>query len=179
MIGGFNFFCRNIWSILESSREEILEAGTLREITVIFVSADERKEDKNREELIHVCLKAAYAFLHTSDPRCSDQLRGKTNMEGFKSIVSQCETNNKMAIKCLYVLSQTAECRPILGTLGAVECIIASIDQGRELSWELLASLCLFCREAVNRARIRTGTGKSKFEEIHQKFRKFITLIYQ
>lgn len=124
--------------------------------------ANEKKEDKNCEELINVCLKATCAFLQTSDSRCSAQLRGKTDMEGFKSIVEQCRAKNKMAVKCLYILTQIAECRPILGTLGAVESVVSSIAEDSQLSWELLASLCLFCREAVNRARIRSGIGKSK-----------------
>ncbi|XP_012255296.2 armadillo repeat-containing protein 5 isoform X1 [Athalia rosae] len=150
---------RNIWSVLESSRDEILENGTFREVTTIFVLAGEGKQEKCREVLIDVCLKAMCAFLQTSDPRCSEQLRGKTDMEGFKSIVQQCKAKNRMAIKCLYILSQIAECRPVLGTLGAIEFIVSAIAADTPFLWELLASLCLFCREAVNRVRIRTAIG--------------------
>nr|XP_046481123.1 armadillo repeat-containing protein 5 isoform X1 [Neodiprion pinetum] len=145
---------RNIWSSTKSSREEILEVGTFREITTIFVLTNEKKEEKSNQELIHVCLKAMLAFVQSSDPRCGSQLQ-----EGFKCIVDHSQKKNEMAIKCLYVLSQIAEYRPSLGTLGAVECIVSSITEDSKFLWELLGSLCLFCREAINRARVRSSTG--------------------
>ncbi|XP_046596416.1 uncharacterized protein LOC107217473 isoform X3 [Neodiprion lecontei] len=72
---------RNIWSSTKSSREEILEVGTFREITTIFVLTNEKKEEKSNQELIHVCLKAMLAFVQSSDPRCGSQLQ-----EGFKCL---------------------------------------------------------------------------------------------
>ncbi|XP_046744966.1 uncharacterized protein LOC124410547 isoform X2 [Diprion similis] len=72
---------RNIWTSTKSSHEEILEAGTFREITTIFVLTNEEKEEKSNQDLIHVCLKAMLAFVQTSDPRCGSQLR-----EGFKCL---------------------------------------------------------------------------------------------
>lgn len=110
-------------------------------------------------ELIETCLKAMCAFLSTLDPRVGEQLRGEKDIQGYKSIVQCCDMHNKVAIRCLYNLCQIAECRPILGNFGAIESFIVLIKDRSELSKETLVSLCLFCREAVNRARIRMGSG--------------------
>lgn len=122
--------------------------------------AKEKSEtDKKYVELIETCLKAICAFLTTLDPRVGEQLRGEKDIQGYKSIVQCCDMNNKVAIRCLYNLCQIAECRPILGNFGAIESFIALIKDHLELSKETLVSLCLFCREAVNRARIRMASG--------------------
>lgn len=110
-------------------------------------------------ELIETCLKAICTFVATLDPQVAEQLRGEKGTQGYKSIVQCCDMNNKVAIRCLYNLCQIVECRPILGNCGAVESFIALIKNHLELSKETLVSLCLFCREAVNRARIRMASG--------------------
>ncbi|KAK1133789.1 hypothetical protein K0M31_011579 [Melipona bicolor] len=151
---------RNIWSIYEGSREEILESGVIFRITSLLVLAKEKSEtDKKYMELIDTCLKAMCAFLSTLDPRVGEQLRGEKDIQGYKIIVQCCDMHNKVAIRCLYNLCQIAECRPILGNFGAIESFIILIKDRSELSKETLVSLCLFCREAVNRARIRMGSG--------------------
>lgn len=144
----------------EGSREEILESGVISRITNLLVLAKEKLDTGARySELVEACLKAMCAFLVTLDPRVGEQLRGEKDVQGYKCIVQCCNMNNKLAIKCLYNLCQIAECRPILGNFCAVECLIALIKDHSELSKETLAILCLFCREAVNRARIRMGSG--------------------
>lgn len=110
-------------------------------------------------ELIETCLKAICTFLATLDPRVGEQLRGEKDIQGYKSIVQCCDMNNKVAIRCLYNLCQIAEYRPILGNFGAIESFIALIKDRLELSKETLVSLCLFCREAVNRAKIKMASG--------------------
>ncbi|KZC13265.1 Armadillo repeat-containing protein 5 [Dufourea novaeangliae] len=151
---------RNIWSIYEGSREEILESGIIHRITGLLIIAMEKLQTGAKYlELVETCLKAMCAFLITLDPRVGEQMRGEKDMQGYKCVVQCCDMNNKMAIKCLYNLCQIAECRPILGNSGAIESLIALIKDHSELSKETLVSLCLFCREAVNRARIRMGSG--------------------
>ncbi|XP_076675105.1 BTB/POZ domain-containing protein Rnb isoform X1 [Andrena cerasifolii] len=151
---------RNIWGMHEGSREEILESGVISRITNLLVLAKEKLETGAKySELVEACLKAMCAFLVTLDPRVGEQLRGEKDVQGYKCIVQCCNMNNKLAIKCLYNLCQIAECRPILGNFCAVESLIALIKDHSELSKETLAILCLFCREAVNRARIRMGSG--------------------
>ncbi|XP_029052676.1 armadillo repeat-containing protein 5 [Osmia bicornis bicornis] len=151
---------RNIWSMHEGSREEIIESGVIFRITGLLVLAKEKSERNPKYlELIETCLKAMCAFLVTVDPRVREQMRGEKDVQGYKCIVQCCDINNKMAIKCLYNLCQVAECRPILGNFGAVESLIALVRDHSELSKETLVSLCLFCREAVNRAKIRIGSG--------------------
>lgn len=144
----------------EGSREEIIESGVIFRITGLLVLAKEKSETNPKYlELIETCLKAMCAFLVTVDPRVREQMRGEKDVQGYKCIVQCCDMNNKMAIKCLYNLCQVAECRPILGNFGAVESLIALVRDHSELSKETLVSLCLFCREAVNRAKIRIGSG--------------------
>ncbi|XP_060811648.1 armadillo repeat-containing protein 5 [Bombus pascuorum] len=151
---------RNIWNTYEGSREEILESGVIFRITCLLVLAKEKSEtDIKYVELIETCLKAICAFLATLDPRVGEQLRGEKDIQGYKCIVQCCDMNNKVAIRCLYNLCQIAECRPILGNFGAIESFVALIKDHLELSKETLVSLCLFCREAVNRARIRMASG--------------------
>ncbi|CAK9809483.1 Armadillo repeat-containing protein 5 [Anthophora plagiata] len=151
---------RNIWSMHEGSREEILESGIIRRVTGFLVSAKEKLETNTKYlELIETCLKAACAFLATLDPRVGEQMRGEKDIQGYRCIIQCCDMNNKMAIKCLYNLCQIAEFRPILGNSGAIESLIVLIKDRSELSKETLVSLCLFCREAVNRARVRMGSG--------------------
>nr|XP_033322147.1 armadillo repeat-containing protein 5 [Megalopta genalis] len=152
---------RNIWSIHEGSREEILETGVIRRITGLLIMAVGKLETSTRtaSELIEICLKAMCAFLCTLDPRVSEQIRGEKDLQGYKCIVQCLGMKNKMAVKCLYNLCQIAECRPILGNSGAIESLIILIKDRSELCKEMLSSLCLFCREAVNRARIRIGSG--------------------
>ncbi|OAD58302.1 Armadillo repeat-containing protein 5 [Eufriesea mexicana] len=168
---------RNIWSMHEGSREEILESGVIFRITSLLVLAKEQSETNAKYvTLIETCLKAMCAFLATLDPRVGEQLRGEKDIQGYKCIVQCCDINNKMAIRCLYNLCQIAECRPILGNFGAIESSIALIKDQLELSKETLLSLCLFCREAINRARIRMGSGlelmlsllkDTKYEKYH------------
>ncbi|XP_012349280.1 armadillo repeat-containing protein 5 [Apis florea] len=151
---------RNIWTMYEGSREEILESGVIIRITSLLVMAKEQlKTNTKYIDLIETCLKAMCVFLATLDPRVGEQLRGENDMQGYKCIVQCCDMNNKIAIRCLYNLCQIAECRPILGNFGAIESLIILIKDHLELSKETLVSLCLFCREAVNRARIRMGFG--------------------
>ncbi|XP_033361195.1 armadillo repeat-containing protein 5 [Bombus vosnesenskii] len=152
---------RIIWNTYEGSREEILESRVIFRITYILVSTKKKSEksDKKYMELIETCLKAICAFLSTLDPRVGEQLRGEKDIQGYKSIVQCCDMNNKVAIRCLYNLCQIAEYRPILGNFGAIESFIALIKDRLELSKETLVSLCLFCREAVNRAKIKMASG--------------------
>ncbi|XP_035723787.1 armadillo repeat-containing protein 5-like [Vespa mandarinia] len=151
---------RNIWSMHEGCREDILEAGIIKNITGLLIIANEKAIVNTKySELVEVCLKAMCAFLISLDSRCGEQMQGEKDLEGYKCIVDNCNRNNKMAIKCLCNLSQIAECRPILGCSGAIEILISLISKHSKLSKEILLSLCLFCREAVNRAKIRDNAG--------------------
>ena len=150
---------RNVWNSYENCRTEILEFGAIKRITELFVRAAEKSYEPKYAELAETCLKAMSAFVASLDPSCGIQMRGGSDAEGYKCIMKYCEEKNKLAIKCLYSLSQIAECRPSLGSSGAVERLIFLVTRNSVLSWEFLASLCLFCREAVNRARIKHGSG--------------------
>ncbi|XP_012283687.1 armadillo repeat-containing protein 5 [Orussus abietinus] len=151
---------RKIWCILESSREEILETRAIAIITNVFVTSKAAAaEESKRNELSEVCMKAMCTFVVNLDPRYRDQMRAETNVEGYKRIVEYCALRNKVAIKCLHSLCQVAECRPGLGNSGAIECVVGLIKENPLGSWELLDSLCLFCREAINRAKVRLNEG--------------------
>jgi len=121
-------------------------------------------------------LKAMCAFLGTLDPRCGIQMEVEKNKQGYKCLMRCCSmNNNKMAIKCLYSLCQIAECRLLLGISGVVEELITVINS-KHLHEEVLVSLCMFCRESVNRDRIKDSNGlqliltllkKSEHERYH------------
>ncbi|CAL7947352.1 unnamed protein product [Xylocopa violacea] len=151
---------RNIWSMQEGNREEILGTKVIIRITGLLVTAKEQSETNTKYlELVETCLKAMCAFSAALDPNVGEQMQGEKDIQGYKCIVQCCDMNNKMAIKCLYNLCYIAEHRPILGNAGAVETLIALIKDRLELSKETLVCLSLFCREAVNRARVRMGSG--------------------
>lgn len=170
---------RNIWTIYEAGREEMLEAGTIREITGLLVSSRkkilERENETKWSELGESCLKAMSAFADCTDPRTCEQMRGEKGIHGYRCIVDYCKSSNKTAIKCLYKLCLYAGRRPDLGNSGAIECLVETLrsrtvsrwNNDRPTSaissstsfWESLVSLCMLCREAVNRAKIRRGSG--------------------
>lgn len=163
---------RNIWSSNEGSREKILKAGTIKAVTALLLRSRkklmERENDTKYAELAESCLKAMSVFVDETDPRSGEQMRGGEGVHGYRCIVEYCRANNKTAIKCLYKLCRTPDRRPDLGNCGAIECLVEAVSGGSpgnlsssssSSSWESLVSLCLFCREAVNRAKIRSGSG--------------------
>ncbi|CAL1688770.1 unnamed protein product [Lasius platythorax] len=157
---------RNIWSFYVHIRETMVELQIIKLITQLFVMAEEKSyEDAKHAELVDACLKAMCAFLVTLDPRCGEQMQVDKDKQGYKCLMRCCNKgNNKMAIKCLYILCQIAECRLELGISGTVEEVIAWINSvenssTEQLYEEILISLCLFCRESVNRNRIKNGDG--------------------
>ncbi|RLU27291.1 hypothetical protein DMN91_001092 [Ooceraea biroi] len=171
---------RNIWSYHEDSREKMLtEYEIVKLVAQIFVMAMKTFEvDAKYVELVDACLKAMHVFLQSAmigkdvDPRCGLQIQVDEHKQGYKCLVQCCTStdfrfNNKMALKCLYSVCKIAECRLLLGTCGTVEQLIALIDSASSvssgLSEEILFSLCLFSREAVNRARIRNDNGLQLF----------------
>lgn len=142
----------------------MVELEIVKLVTQLFITAEEKSRDAKYGKLMEACLKAMCTFLDTSDPRCGKQMHVNKNMCGYKCLVRCCSaSNNKLAVKCLYTLCQIAECRLNLGISGTVEELIALINtadaNSNLLCKELLFSLCLFCRESVNRDRIRQGDG--------------------
>ncbi|GAB1861398.1 Peroxidase [Camponotus japonicus] len=157
---------RNIWSSYVHIRETMIELQIIKLITQLFIMAEEKSyEDTKHAELVDACLKAMCAFLVTLDPRCGGQMQVDKDKQGYKCLMRCCNKgNNKMAIKCLYILCQIAECRLDLGISGTIEEIIALINSvenssTEQLYKEILISLCLFCRESVNRNRIKDSDG--------------------
>ncbi|XP_012526737.1 armadillo repeat-containing protein 5 isoform X2 [Monomorium pharaonis] len=160
---------RNIWNVNRSIRETMVKLEIVKLVAQLFVMAEERSNvDTKYGKLMDACLKAMCIFLNTLDPRCGEQMHVDKNMLGYKCLMRCCSvSNNKMAIKCLYTLCQIPECRLSLGISGTVEELIALINiadtSSSHLSKEMLFSLCLFCRESVNRDRIRQGDGLQVF----------------
>ncbi|TGZ49442.1 uncharacterized protein Rnb [Temnothorax longispinosus] len=156
---------RNIWNVYKNIRETMVELEIVKLIAQLFVTAEERSNvDAKYGRLVDACLKAMCTFLDTLDPRCAQQMHVNKNMWGYKCLMRCCSAgNNKMAVKCLYTLCQIAECRLNLGISGTVEELIALINtadaNSNLLCKEMLISLCLFCREAVNRDKIRQSDG--------------------
>ncbi|KAJ8679925.1 hypothetical protein QAD02_015712 [Eretmocerus hayati] len=149
---------RNIWSMYEGSHRKITDSGIIRTITKIFIDAGKQPNEPKCLDLAETCMKAMAAFLVGFKLECAHQMEGEQN-EGYKTLVTFYEAKNKLAIKCIYSLVMIAECRPPLGTCGAVEATVQLVDKCPYYFKEILASLCLFCREAVNRIRIRYCSG--------------------
>ncbi|OXU25505.1 hypothetical protein TSAR_000315 [Trichomalopsis sarcophagae] len=150
---------RNIWSMCDSSRRKIIESDIIRAITAIFIDVGKKLHEMKLMDLAETCLKAMCAFLVGSNYECANQMLGEKDTEGFKTLVSLYEMQNKLAIKCVYSLALIPECRPPLGDCDAVEVTVRLADTCSYYHHEIVASLCLFCREAVNRIRIRYCNG--------------------
>lgn len=149
---------RNIWNSYKKSRIEIQQSGAIPKIVSMFVKARTKSESKY-VGLMKACLKAMCSFAESLDGESAVQMRGESNEEGFKNIMELCEEKNDLALKCLYNLSLIAECRPILGDCGVIQRLLLLITNNDKLSWQILWSLCLFCREAINRGRLKSATG--------------------
>ncbi|XP_072746397.1 uncharacterized protein Rnb [Anoplolepis gracilipes] len=157
---------RNIWSFYVNIRETMIELQIIKMVAQLFVMAEEKSyEDAKHTDLVDACLKALCAFLVTLDPRCGEQIQVEKDKQGYKCLM-RCynKGSNKMAIKCLYILCQIPECRLDLGISGTIEEIIALINSvesssTEQLCEEILISLCLFCRESVNRNRVKNSDG--------------------
>ena len=104
-------------------------------------------------------MKAMYACLVGSNYECAKQMVGEKDKEGFRTLVRLYEAQNKLAIKCVHSLAVIPECRPLLGDCDAVEVTVQLVENCPFYFGEILTSLCLFCREAVNRIRIRYCSG--------------------
>lgn len=143
----------------------MIELEIIKLVAQLFVTAEERSNvDAKYSKLMDACLKAMCTFLDTLDQRCGNQMGVSNDMSGYKCLMRCCTTgNNKMAVKCFYTLCKIAECRLNLGISGTVEelitLIMATDTNPNILYKEMLFSLCLFCREAVNRDKIRQKNG--------------------
>ncbi|EGI67349.1 PREDICTED: armadillo repeat-containing protein 5-like [Acromyrmex echinatior] len=182
---------RNIWNVYKNIRDTMIELEIVKLVAQLFVMAEERSNvDPKYGKLVDACLKAMCIFLDTLDPRCGNQIHVDKDMWGYKCLMRCCNArNNKMAVKCLYTLCQIAECRLCLGVSGTVKeliaLIIATDTNSNFICKEILLSLCLFCRESVNRDRIRLNNGlqvilallnKSEYECYHPKLLEALTL---
>ncbi|XP_058803227.1 armadillo repeat-containing protein 5 [Phymastichus coffea] len=148
---------RNIWSIYDGSHRKVIESGVIKSITSIFISAGKKTESKYTD-LSEACMKAFLAFLNSCSNECANQMIGE-KQEGFKTLMKFYEAQNKLAIKCIYCLTAIPECRPLLGDCDVVEATVLLVQGCSFYLKEIIACLCLFCREAVNRIRIRYCYG--------------------
>ena len=159
---------KNIWSIRDDSREEILTSNTIKAITELLVLSKkkliERENDMKYVDLADACLKAMCVFIDITDLRTGEQMRSDAGLHGYRCIIEYCKINNKLAIKCLYKLSRIAERRPDLGNAGAIQYLLEAVRERQENHpWESLESLCLYSSEAINRAKIRDDSGLETF----------------
>ncbi|KAF7989084.1 hypothetical protein HCN44_007394 [Aphidius gifuensis] len=74
--------------------------------------------------------------------------------------------NNRISFQILYRLLQIAEFRPIIGGTNAIECLINILKKENNnesllssIHYEVISSICLLSREAVNRLKIRDFDG--------------------
>ena len=145
----------------DGSREKIIDCGIFKSITSTFVNAGKRSNESKYVELVENCLKAMLAFTSGINYDSAKQLVGEKN-SGFKTLMIFYKKRNKLAIKCVYSLTMIPECRLPLGECDVVEITVDLIQTNVDNLYcknELVASLCLFCREAVNRNKLRHCSG--------------------
>ncbi|XP_063973296.1 armadillo repeat-containing protein 5 [Diachasmimorpha longicaudata] len=157
---------RNIWDSNKSSQTEIIDSELIKEVmALLIISSSNHTSDPTEtkfKDLSETCIKALRALLDPQDLRISKQINSAKN---FNFIVDLCASNQRSGIQLLHKLTRTAENRPELGTCGAIDFLITflkTVDSQSSLSsvtYEVITSLCLFSREAVNRAKIRDCGG--------------------
>jgi hypothetical protein len=153
----------------DGSRRKIIDSGIIRSITTIFIDAGKKSCELKYLDLAETCMKAMCAFILGSNYECAKQMLGDKDKEGYRTLVTFYETQNKLAIKFLYNLAMIPECRPPLGDCDAVEVTVRLMETCSAYFGEIVASLCLFCREAVNRIRIRYCSGLQVILDILKK----------
>ncbi|XP_011506421.1 PREDICTED: armadillo repeat-containing protein 5-like [Ceratosolen solmsi marchali] len=160
---------RNIWSMYDDSRSKILNSGIMRDITRIFIEAGKKSCELKYLDLAETCMKALNVFILGSNYECIKQMLDDKDKEGYRILVTFYEAQNKLAIKCLYNLAMIPECRLSLGDCNAVEVTVRLVETCSVYFREIVACLCLFCREAVNRIRIRYCSGLQVILDILKK----------
>ncbi|XP_015110238.1 armadillo repeat-containing protein 5 [Diachasma alloeum] len=157
---------RNIWESHKASQTEVIDSELIKEVMVLLITSSSHNSSDPTEtkfkDLSETCLKALKVLLDPQDLRIAKQINSVKN---FNFIVDLCASNHRSGIQLLHKLTRTAENRPELGTCGAIDFLITflkTVDSESSLNsvtYEVITSLCLFSREAVNRAKIRDCGG--------------------
>lgn len=153
---------RILWTV-ELERIPMLELNVVRKVALLLTKPSVKKEHK---ELLKAVIKALTVFTHCCSEQCAVQIHADNSV--LQSLISCCtdiETKS-CVILCICNLCHIGSSRPILGTAGIVEIIIKELstvdlhqDDLSESQTALISSLCLLCRESVNRAKIRYSGG--------------------
>ncbi|XP_050679997.1 uncharacterized protein LOC126975926 [Leptidea sinapis] len=163
---------RQLWMIT-NKRDEMLGFNVVHCVTLLLISLcesiglitslcksiPEGGPTRSQEELISGILKCLGYFTTYSIPECAQQLQG--DGRGFQCLVALTKTNETLALKCLMNLCYQPTCRPLLGTAGLVECLVALLKQLDVSRWPDGAARALahLSSESVNRSRLKHCGG--------------------
>ena len=142
--------------IICSAEVLLLEPG----VTDLLVSTLQTQEEPG---LVRAVTKCVARLSQAASPAQAQPL-----MSAAPALVSLARTSVRQdladnSLGSLVNLSQLEQLRPGLGAAGTVELLVEKFKSGRSgvEGDSLVRTLCLYCREAVNRIRMREGGGCS------------------
>ncbi|XP_064612732.1 armadillo repeat-containing protein 5-like [Liolophura sinensis] len=136
----------------EKHRKKLVEEGGLFPVACLV-----KEED---EALMDCGLRALSELSNKCSIECAKQVQNAGAMSRLVELVQEKDPTSKQysfSLKILMNLTEQANARPSVGNAGGITLFLSLFkdDTKGNNKVPLLNALCLFCREAVNRVRIR------------------------
>ena len=153
--------------------ENVLTSNALASVSLLLTApAKDKGEDDELLKAVTKCL--AKLTSNHCDQFKALQIQGEG--QGFQRLVECCRHENSSiwepALATLVNLSFVESLRPNLGNAGVIWTFIVKANENGALSqndfFRTINALCLYCRESVNRMKIRDAGGLRLFVSILQ-----------
>ena len=150
--------------------ENLLTSNALASVSLLLTSAKDGEDD----ELLKAVTKCLAKLSSHCDQFKALQIQGEG--QGFQKLVECCRHENSSiwepALATLVNLSFVESLRPNLGNAGVIWTFIVKANESGALTqsdfFRTINALCLYCRESVNRMKIRDAGGLRLFVSILQ-----------
>ncbi|XP_040564552.1 uncharacterized protein [Lepeophtheirus salmonis] len=135
---------------------------------IVSVSALLDTKDK---ELLRAVTRCLAHFTHGGDLSTATQVQSDSG-RGFRRLAELVRSKDpkisESALSCLINLSHVESVRPNLGNAGTISVLVDRIPESKNTTvfYQGVIALCLFCRESVNRRKLRDSGGLAFFVEV-------------
>jgi len=155
--------CARIAGDSDRHRGYLAREGVLDEVVNIM-----QEDISNKQDLCKAVVKCLAKLSHGAKLEESEKILPgvevlvKLASEGLKDISDNC-------LGALVNLSQHDQLRPSLGNADVVDILVKrfhSCDKNSQLKNSVMTALCLYCRESVNRVKLREAGGCKLFVEV-------------
>lgn len=115
------------------------------------------------EALLHCAVRAMAQFTRQCSHECAQQVQAGGGVQALVALASHTsDVICNSAVTVLINLAHQPSIRPVIGNMGAIKVFINVTDSKLSSSLgmtPIATALCLCCREAINRVRIRENGG--------------------